>query len=168
MKILRGDNLEKSYGIKNLLNDVSFFIRTGDLIGLIGINGTGKSTLMNILAGKDTAEKGSLDYPHDYRIGYLSQQVDFDEELTVLDTVFQGDTPIIKAVKQYELALNHLERFGDDPKAQKMYQQAEELMNQEDAWLADTNAKTILSKLGILFLDKKVSELSGGQKNVLA
>lgn len=167
MKILRGDNLEKSYGIKNLLNDVSFFIRTGDLIGLIGINGTGKSTLMNILAGKDTAEKGSLDYPHDYRIGYLSQQVDFDEELTVLDTVFQGDTSIIKAVKQYELALNHLERFGDDPKAQKMYQQAEELMNQEDAWLADTNAKTILSKLGILFLDKKVSELSGGQKKRL-
>lgn len=167
MKILRGDNLEKSYGIKQLLNDVSFIIRTGDRIGLIGINGTGKSTLMNILAGIDSSEKGSLDYPHDYQIGYLSQQVDFDEELTVLDTVFQGDTPIIRAVRNYELALSNLALEGDNPQFQKAYQQAEELMNQEDAWLADTNAKTILSKLGILFLEKKVGELSGGQKKRL-
>jgi ATP-binding cassette subfamily F protein uup len=159
MKILRGDNLKKTYGIKELLNDVSFFVRTGDLIGLIGINGTGKSTLMNILAGKDSADSGQLDFPHDYKIGYLSQQVDFDENLTVLDTVFQGDTPIIRAVKAYEQALTNLELNGEDPKFQKQYQKAEELMNQEDAWLADTNAKTILSKLGILFLDKKVGEL---------
>ncbi|MFW3537748.1 ABC-F family ATP-binding cassette domain-containing protein [Vagococcus fluvialis] len=167
MKILRGDNLKKTYGIKELLNDVSFFVRTGDLIGLIGINGTGKSTLMNILAGKDSADSGQLDFPHDYKIGYLSQQVDFDENLTVLDTVFQGDTPIIRAVKAYEQALTSLELNGEDPKFQKQYQKAEELMNQEDAWLADTNAKTILSKLGILFLDKKVGELSGGQKKRL-
>lgn len=167
MKILRGDNLKKTYGIKELLNDVSFFVRTGDLIGLIGINGTGKSTLMNILAGKDSADSGQLDFPHDYKIGYLSQQVDFDENLTVLDTVFQGDTPIIRAVKAYEQALTNLELNGEDPKFQKQYQKAEELMNQEDAWLADTNAKTILSKLGILFLDKKVGELSGGQKKRL-
>ncbi|MGL5685682.1 MAG: ABC-F family ATP-binding cassette domain-containing protein, partial [Vagococcus fluvialis] len=98
---------------------------------------------------------------------YLSQQVDFDENLTVLDTVFQGDTPIIRAVKAYEQALTNLELNGEDPKFQKQYQKAEELMNQEDAWLADTNAKTILSKLGILFLDKKVGELSGGQKKRL-
>ena len=167
MKILRGDNLKKTYGIKELLNDVSFFVRTGDLIGLIGINGTGKSTLMNILAGKDSADSGQLDFPHDYKIGYLSQQVDFDENLTVLDTVFQGDTSIIRAVKAYEQALTNLELNGEDPKFQKQYQKAEELMNQEDAWLADTNAKTILSKLGILFLDKKVGELSGGQKKRL-
>ncbi|KAA6790684.1 ABC-F family ATP-binding cassette domain-containing protein, partial [Salmonella enterica subsp. enterica serovar Cerro] len=85
----------------------------------------------------------------------------------VLDTVFQGDTPIIRAVKAYEQALTNLELNGEDPKFQKQYQKAEELINQEDAWLADTNAKTILSKLGILFLDKKVGELSGGQKKRL-
>ena len=167
MKMLRADNLKKSYGIKDLLTDVSFLIREGDRIGLIGINGTGKSTLMNILAGLDKAEVGSLDFPHDYEIGYLSQQIDFDENLTVLDTVFEGNSPIIKAVKGYELALSQLASEGDNPLYQKKYQQAEELMNQEDAWLADTNAKTILSKLGILFLEKKVSELSGGQKKRL-
>ncbi|MDT2847588.1 ABC-F family ATP-binding cassette domain-containing protein [Vagococcus carniphilus] len=167
MKMLRADNLKKSYGIKDLLNDVSFLIREGDRIGLIGINGTGKSTLMNILAGIDSAEKGELDFPHDYQIGYLSQTINFDENLTVLDTVFQGNTPIIKAVREYELALANLSIDGADETFQKKYQQAEELMNQEDAWLADTNAKTILSKLGILFLDKKVKELSGGQKKRL-
>ncbi len=167
MKILRADNLKKSYGIKDLLTDVSFLIREGDRIGLIGINGTGKSTLMNILAGLDKAEVGSLDYPHDYQIGYLSQQMDFDEDLTVLDTVFEGNSPIIRAVKGYELALSQLADDGENSLFQKKYQQAEELMNREDAWLADTNAKTILSKLGILFLEKKVSELSGGQKKRL-
>ena len=167
MKILRGDNLTKSYGIKSLLNDISIMIREGDRIGLIGINGTGKSTLMNILAGVDTSETGGLDYPHDYQIGYLSQQTDFDPEQSVLETVFQGNSPIIRAVKNYELALSNLALDGDNPKVQKEYQKAEETMNQEDAWLADTNAKTILSKLGILFLDKKVGELSGGQKKRL-
>ncbi len=167
MKILRADNLKKSYGIKDLLTDVSFLIREGDRIGLIGINGTGKSTLMNILSGVDNTESGTLDYPHDYQIGYLSQNINFDEDLTVLDTVFQGDTPIIRAVREYELALTNLELDGENVIYQKKYQKAEELMNQEDAWLADTNAKTILSKLGILFLEKNVSELSGGQKKRL-
>lgn len=167
MKILRADHLKKSYGIKDLLTDVSFIIREGDRIGLIGINGTGKSTLMNILAGIDNSETGALDYPHDYRIGYLSQQFNFNENSSVLETVFEGDTPIIRAVREYELALANLALDGTNEAIQKKYQQAEELMNQEDAWLADTNAKTILSKLGILFLDKKVSELSGGQKKRL-
>ncbi|MGO3733446.1 MAG: ABC-F family ATP-binding cassette domain-containing protein [Vagococcus sp.] len=167
MKILRADNLVKSYGDKTLLNDISFLVKEKDRIGLIGINGTGKSTLMNVLAKTDYAETGTIDYPHDYQIGYLSQQTDFEEDITVLEAVFQGNSPIIKAVKQYEVALNQLANDGNNPSAQKAYERAEELMNKEDAWIADTNAKSILTKLGVLELDKSVSALSGGQKKRL-
>lgn len=167
MKILRADHLTKSYGEKVLLEDVSFLIKEKERIGLIGINGTGKSTLMSILANKDTPELGSIDHPTDYRISYLSQHTEFPPESSVLDVVFDGETPVMKAVRAYEVALTNLTDDGINPVFQKEYTQAEERMNQEDAWIADTNAKTILSKLGILFLDKKVAELSGGQKKRL-
>lgn len=167
MKMLRADNLEKNYGTKELLDDVSFLIKEKDRIGLIGINGTGKSTLMKILCGKDHAEKGELDYPNDYKIGYLSQETIFTDNVSVLDAVFDDDTPTMKAIHAYEKALVDLAQDGENPSVQKAYEKAEENMNKEDAWLAETSAKTILNKLGILFLDKKVSELSGGQQKRL-
>ncbi|MGX4686350.1 ABC-F family ATP-binding cassette domain-containing protein [Vagococcus sp. JNUCC 83] len=167
MKLLRADNLDKNYGTKQLLDDVSFLIKEKDRIGLIGINGTGKSTLIKILSGKDHAEKGSLDYPNDYKIGYLSQDTQFSDDISVLDAVFDDDTPVMKAIRSYEKALVDLAQYGENPLVQKAYEKAEEAMNKEDAWLAETSAKTILNKLGILFLDKKVSELSGGQQKRL-
>ncbi|MGX7014042.1 ABC-F family ATP-binding cassette domain-containing protein [Vagococcus silagei] len=167
MKILRADHLTKSYGEKVLLDDVSFLVREKERIGLIGINGTGKSTLMSILAKTDQPENGTLDHPTDYSISYLSQYTDFEDDWSVMDVVFAGDSPIMRAVKGYELALTNLALDGENETFQKAYTKAEEKMNQEDAWIADTNAKTILSKLGVLFLDKKVSELSGGQKKRL-
>ncbi|MGX6970741.1 ABC-F family ATP-binding cassette domain-containing protein [Vagococcus bubulae] len=167
MKLLRADNLDKNYGTKQLLDDVSFLIKEKDRIGLIGINGTGKSTLIKILSGKDHAEKGSIDYPNDYKIGYLSQDTIFSEDISVLDAVFDDDTPVMKAIRSYEKALVDLAQDGENPTVQKAYEKAEEAMNKEDAWLAETSAKTILNKLGILFLDKKVSELSGGQQKRL-
>ncbi|MGX6965397.1 ABC-F family ATP-binding cassette domain-containing protein [Vagococcus teuberi] len=167
MKLLRADNLDKNYGTKQLLNDVSFLIKEKDRIGLIGINGTGKSTLMKILSGKDHSEKGSIDYPNDYKIGYLSQDTVFSEDISVLDAVFEDDTPVMKAIHAYEKALVDLAQDGENVAVQKAYEKAEEAMNKEDAWLAETSAKTILNKLGILFLDKKVSELSGGQQKRL-
>ncbi|RGI31758.1 MULTISPECIES: ABC-F family ATP-binding cassette domain-containing protein [Enterococcaceae] len=167
MKLLRADNLDKNYGTKQLLDNVSFLIKEKDRIGLIGINGTGKSTLIKILSGKDHAEKGSIDYPNDYKIGYLSQDTIFSEDISVLDAVFDDDTPVMKAIRSYEKALVDLAQDGENPAVQKAYEKAEEAMNKEDAWLAETSAKTILNKLGILFLDKKVSELSGGQQKRL-
>lgn len=167
MKLLRADNLDKNYGTKQLLNDVSFLIKEKDRIGLIGINGTGKSTLMKILSGKDHSEKGSIDYPNDYKIGYLSQDTVFSEDISVLDAVFEDDTPVMKAIHAYEKALVDLAQDGENVAVQKAYEKVEEAMNKEDAWLAETSAKTILNKLGILFLDKKVSELSGGQQKRL-
>ncbi|EGO7561263.1 ABC-F family ATP-binding cassette domain-containing protein, partial [Enterococcus faecalis] len=94
---------------------------------------------------------------------YLSQNQTFDENITIAEAVFQGDSPIIKAVKNYELALAALSENGLDEGVQRRYTQAEEAMNKQDAWTADTNAKIILQKLGIPTLEKKIGELSGGQ-----
>ena len=101
---------------------------------------------------------------NDYRIGYLSQASALDEGLTVLQAVFQGNSPMIRVVREYEEALIALAANGDDPAIQKRYSKAEEQMNKEDAWTTDTNAKIILQKLGISELEKKIGELSGGQK----
>lgn len=140
-------------------------IHEKDRIGLIGINGTGKTSLLNIIAGVDSGDGdlAAIQQPSDYQIGYLSQNQTFDENITIAEAVFQGDSPIIKAVKNYELALAALSENGLDEGVQRRYTQAEEAMNKQDAWTADTNAKIILQKLGIPTLEKKIGELSGGQ-----
>ncbi|HAP6217136.1 TPA: ABC-F family ATP-binding cassette domain-containing protein, partial [Enterococcus faecium] len=129
-------------------------------------NGTGKTSLLNIIAGIDSSDgdRQTVFYPTDYRIGYLSQAAEFSDELTVLQAVFQGNSPLIQTVRAYEEALIELGENGEDPDVQKRYAKAEEQMNKEDAWTTDTNAKIILQKLGISELDKKISTLSGGQK----
>ncbi|WP_321383782.1 ABC-F family ATP-binding cassette domain-containing protein [uncultured Enterococcus sp.] len=166
MKELRVEQLTKTFGEKTLFDDLSFLIHEKDRIGLIGINGTGKTSLLNILAGKDFGDGdiNPVKQAKDYRIGYLSQANEFDPELTVVEAVFQGDTPIIRAVKEYELALLALNQDGMNEAVQKQYARAEENMNKEDAWSADTNAKIILQKLGIDTLEKKIGTLSGGQQ----
>ncbi|WP_086313089.1 ABC transporter ATP-binding protein [Enterococcus sp. 7F3_DIV0205] len=166
MNELKVNELTKTYGEKTLFDHISFHIHDKDRIGLIGTNGTGKTSLLNILAGKDSGDGDieSIQQANDYQIGYLSQDQEFDPDLTVVEAVFQGDTPIIQAVKNYELALLALAEDGLSEVAQKQYAQAEERMNKEDAWTADTDAKIILQKLGIETLHKKIGELSGGQK----
>lgn len=166
MKELKVSGLTKTYGEKTLFRQISFLIHEKDRIGLIGVNGTGKSSLLGILSGKDKGD-GDLEHiqkPSDYQIGYLMQENDFDETLTVLETVFQGEAPMIQTVRRYEQALVDLAQEGGNPEVQKRYTKAEEAMNERDAWLVDTNAKTILQKLGITQMDQKISELSGGQK----
>jgi ATP-binding cassette subfamily F protein uup len=166
MKELKITNVTKTYGEKTLFDHISFLIHKKDRVGLIGTNGTGKTSLLNIIAGKDTSDEKSADiqHPSDYQIGYLSQNQQFAPELTVAEAVFQGDTPILKAVKNYEFALAALTDQPLDEALQKQFALAEEQMNKEDAWTADTDAKIILQKLGIDTLHKKIKELSGGQK----
>lgn len=166
LKELKVTDLKKTYGEKDLFDGISFLIHEKDRIGLIGTNGTGKTSLLNILAGIDTGDgdRQTVFYPNDYRIGYLSQASVLDEGLTVLQAVFQGNSPMIRVVREYEEALIALSANGDDPAIQKRYSKAEEQMNKEDAWTTDTNAKIILQKLGISELEKKIGELSGGQK----
>ncbi|EGP5163573.1 multidrug ABC transporter ATP-binding protein [Enterococcus faecium] len=166
MKELKVTDLKKTYGEKDLFDQISFLIHEKDRIGLIGTNGTGKTSLLNIIAGIDSGEgdRQTVFYPTDYRIGYLSQAAEFSDELTVLQAVFQGNSPLIQTVRAYEEALIELGENGEDPNVQKRYAKAEEQMNKEDAWTTDTNAKIILQKLGISELDKKINTLSGGQK----
>ncbi|WP_341870655.1 ABC-F family ATP-binding cassette domain-containing protein [Enterococcus faecium] len=166
MKELKVTDLKKTYGEKDLFDQISFLVHEKDRIGLIGTNGTGKTSLLNIIAGIDSGDgdRQTVFYPTDYRIGYLSQAAEFSDELTVLQAVFQGNSPLIQTVRAYEEALIELGENGEDPDVQKRYAKAEEQMNKEDAWTTDTNAKIILQKLGISELDKKISTLSGGQK----
>ena len=166
MKELKVTDLKKTYGEKDLFDQISFLIHEKDRIGLIGTNGTGKTSLLNIIADIDSGDgdRQTVFYPTDYRIGYLSQAAEFSDELTVLQAVFQGNSPLIQTVRAYEEALIELGENGEDPNVQKRYAKAEEQMNKEDAWTTDTNAKIILQKLGISELDKKINTLSGGQK----
>ncbi len=166
LKELKVTDLKKTYGEKYLFDQISFLVHEKDRIGLIGTNGTGKTSLLNIIAGIDSGDgdRQTVFYPTDYRIGYLSQAAEFSDELTVLQAVFQGNSPLIQTVRAYEEALIELGENREDPDVQKRYAKAEEQMNKEDAWTTDTNAKIILQKLGISELDKKISTLSGGQK----
>lgn len=166
VKELKVAHLKKTYGEKTLFDDLSFLVHEQDRIGLIGVNGTGKTSLLGIIAGTDSGDGDvpAVSYPNDYRIGYLAQETTFVDEQTILEAVFQGDSPLIKAVREYEEALTLLAQHGDDPQLQKRYSQAEAIMNEKDAWQADTNAKIILQKLGISHLEAKISTLSGGQK----
>lgn len=166
VKELKVSELIKTYGDKTLFDQISFLIHEKDRVGLIGVNGTGKTSLLSILSGKESGDgdRQTVFYPSDYRIGYLSQATMFDGNQSVLETVFQGESEQLKTVKRYEQALLALESNGEDSSVQREYTLAEEAMNEKDAWLADTNAKIILQKLGISQLHKRMGELSGGQQ----
>lgn len=164
MKELKVTELYKTFGDKTLFDRISFLIHEKDRIGLIGVNGTGKSSLLTILAGKDSGDGdiSAIEKASDYRIGYLAQEQNYSADTLVLDAVFQGDNPLMQTVRSYEKALLALSNENSES-AQRSFTLAEEAMNKQDAWTADSEAKAILNKLGIETLDKKISELSGGQ-----
>lgn len=166
MKELKVDNLTKTYGEKELFKNISFMIHEKDRIGLIGINGTGKSSLLSILAGFDQADGdlAVIDKAKDYSVGCVLQSTDFPDQMSILEVIFQGDSPQIKAVKAYEQALHALSFAPLDEQVQRQFSLAEQKMNELDAWQTDTNAKIILQKLGIPDMNQLFGNLSGGQK----
>ena len=164
MQTLRVEHLTKTYGEKTLFKDANFIINEHDRIGLIGTNGSGKTTLLNAIAGIDPADSGELVMSNDYRIGYLKQIPDLDETKTIMDAVFDGAAPVFQTIRQYEDAVAKYAEHPEDEKLQRRYDQAEKKMNQEDAWNADSEVKTILTQLQIKDLNQKIGTLSGGQK----
>ncbi|WP_164670074.1 ABC-F family ATP-binding cassette domain-containing protein [Virgibacillus doumboii] len=162
------ESLYKSYGDKVLFNDVTCTVTENDRIGLIGVNGTGKSTFLKVIAGLDTAEKGTMNHAKDYRIEYLAQDPELADDLTVIEQIYYGESTIMKVMREYETALNRLNRDTTDEKAQSRMLEMQQRMDEHEAWEANTAAKTILTKLGIKDFDKNVSELSGGQKKRVA
>ncbi|WHA08325.1 ABC-F family ATP-binding cassette domain-containing protein [Enterococcus montenegrensis] len=166
MKELKVVGLNKTYGEKTLFCDLNFMIHEKDRIGLIGINGTGKSSLLKIIAGIESGDGdlNPLEYAKDYRIAYLAQESDFAGDQTVLQAVFESDSLKVQVVKEYEQALQQLTEDGTNEQAQKRFVKAEAAMNEQDAWQTDTNAKIILQKLGIQQLNEPIKNLSGGQQ----
>jgi ATP-binding cassette subfamily F protein uup len=168
MKMLTVENVSKTYGEKQLFKNISFTIGEKERVGLIGVNGTGKSSLLKIVSGKDTPDDGKISSSKDYSISFLEQQPELEKSRTVLEQVFHGDAPILKLMREYESLLIKLNSFPTDSSLQESLFQLHKQMDALDAWNASTNAKTILMKLGIEDFSKKIGELSGGQKKRVA
>lgn len=161
-------NLTKTVGDKTLFQNIEFTIYEGERAGLIGINGTGKSTLLSILAGRQDADTIELDHPNKYRIAYLEQDPQFEANVTVLQAVFSGDSPILQLNRQYEDIVAALSTDPTSEKLQNELFRLQQQMDTDNAWDVNALAKQALTKLGIDMFDKEVSSLSGGQQKRVA
>lgn len=164
MQTMQAEGLTSTYGEKVLFDQVSFTINENDRIGLIGVNGSGKTSLLNVISRETSPEKGSITTPNDYSIGYLRQQPNLDPEKTIMDAIFEGNQPVFKVIREYEMVLEQFTQHPDDPKILDKYTKIQAKMDQEDAWEADSRVKTILTQLKIKNISQKIKDLSGGQQ----
>ncbi|HFI0912150.1 TPA: ABC-F family ATP-binding cassette domain-containing protein [Streptococcus suis] len=153
------EHLTKSVGDKTVFADLSFIIHQGDRIGIIGVNGTGKTTLLDVLSGRIgfDGDVSPFRTKNAYKIAYLTQEPDFDESKTVLDTVLSSDLRETQLIREYELLLSHYDEAGQ-ARLEKVMAEMDSL----NAWEIESQVKTVLSKLGLTDLNKTVAELSGG------
>ncbi|KJR49346.1 ATPase [Desulfosporosinus sp. I2] len=168
MNVLTAENLTKSYGEKVLFANISFGIDEGEKIGIIGVNGTGKSTLLKILAGVEWPDQGKVTTGNTLRLEYLPQNPVFEDSATVLQQVFRGNSPVMNVLREYEMALEMLNNNPDQPSLQQALIAVGQQMDELDAWQLENEAKTILSKLGISKFDTLIGTLSGGQRKRVA
>ena len=168
MNILSTENLSKSYGEKNLFSHISFGIDDHDKIGLIGVNGTGKSTFLKILSGLEEADEGKVTVGDTVEVQYLPQNPDFNEKDTVLEQVFKGYSPVMKLLREYEQVLLAVSSCPDDEALQKRLIVLGQQMDAMNGWQLESEAESILTKLGITDFAAQVGHLSGGQRKRIA
>ncbi len=168
MNVLSVENISKNYGEKILFDNASLNIRDTDKIGIIGINGTGKSTLLKIIAGIEASDSGSINVPSGIRIEYLPQNPDFKGDATILEQVFKGETPIMKVIREYEKALEDISKTPKDYKLQERLIELSAKMDSLNAWEIESQVKIVLTKLGISDFETKIGSLSGGQRKRIA
>ena len=152
-------NLSKSVGEKMVFNKINFIIHDLDRIGLLGVNGTGKTTLLNVISGLSgfDGDRTPFDHPQNYKITYLTQEPDFNPKATILDTVLDDSLPQMRAIKNYEAALLDYENLAKLERAQSG-------MDALNAWQVEADVKTILTKLQLPDSATLIESLSGGQK----
>lgn len=163
MEAYKIEQLNKSYADKVIFDDLNLSISEHEKIGLVGINGTGKSTLLKVIGGLDEDFSADITHPNQYRIRYSSQKQNLDGDMTVFQAVLSSDTDTLRIIKTYEEAVTIYTEQQNDANFKKMME-AQELMDQHHAWDYNAEIKTILSKLGINNTTKKIKELSGGQQ----
>lgn len=168
MNILTVEQVTKSYGDKILFQDASFGMEDQDKIGIIGVNGTGKSTFMRVIAGIEPPDAGKISMGNRIRVRYLAQNPEFDPDNTVLQQVFEGDLPEMKAVREYTETMELLELHPNREDLQQKLLKLNQTLDTLQAWQLESDAKTILSKLGIRNYDAKMGTLSGGQRKRVA
>lgn len=167
MTILSTDNLSKSFGVNILFENLTFGISDGDKTALIAPNGTGKSTLLKILAGKEPADSGDIMIRNGIRIGFLAQEPDLDDTKTIREYIAQGDSELVKIIQEYERAA---QAQADDfnPQTQKAFEKASAAMEAENAWDYEQRMEQILDILNIKDLEQSISTLSGGERKRVA
>ena len=161
MNLLSVEGISKSYGEKIIFKPISFGINKGQKIALIAKNGSGKTSILNIIAGEDKPDQGNVVIRKGTRVAYLAQEPNLNSELTIEESILQADNPILKVIAQYNKSL-------ENPEDQEAYQKAFEAMDQFQAWDFETQYKKILFKLKLDDLKLKVGSLSGGQKKRIA
>ncbi|GAB6170241.1 ABC-F family ATP-binding cassette domain-containing protein [Clostridium carnis] len=164
MNLLTLDNINKTYSEKILLNNISLGINEGDKIGLIGINGAGKSTLLKIITGKEEFFDGKITKGKNIRVEYLSQNPNFKNDTTILEQIFKGDTREMKLIMEYESILEKIDNGNYNENEQEELIKLQSQIDNMNLWDLESDAKSILTKLGIKDFNSKMGDLSGGQR----